>query len=194
LGSPEKAIPLLYEALDLIDPNQEPRLLLSAWHNLIDDLAESGRTMEARRLFLKARPLYQKFPEPWARERHRWVAGKIARGLGQHQEAETLFLQARACFVTDDAAYDAALVSLDLAALYARQGRTEELRRIAEEMMPVFSSRQIHREAHAALVFWKQAVEGETARERITEVVAGVAAFLKRARYDPDLRFTAPIP
>jgi tetratricopeptide (TPR) repeat protein len=195
-GCPEQGIPLLYQALELIDPQQEPRLLLCVWHNLVDDLAEAGRAMEARRLFLKARPLYPRFPEAVTQNRRTWVAGKIARGLGQEKEAEALFLETRQSFLDEDVPYEVALVSLDLAALYARQGRTDELKRLAAEMVPVFSSRQIHREALAALAFWKQAVEAETTRgqmARIGEVVAGVAAFLKRARYDPELRFTTPV-
>lgn len=194
-GTPEQGIPLLYQALELIDPLQEPRLLLCVWHNLIDDLAEAGRVMEARRLFVKARAFYPRFPEAVTQNRRTWVAGKIARGLGQDKEAEALFLAARESFLQEDIPYEVALVSLDLAALYAKQGRTEEIQRLAAEMVPVFSSRQIHREALAALAFWKKAVETETARrERIADIVADVASFLKRARYDPELRFTAPAP
>jgi len=192
-GSPEQGIPLLYQALELIDPQQEPRLLLCIWHNLVGDLAESGRTIEAHRLFLKARSLYPRFPEAVTQSRRTWVAGKIARGLGQDEEAEALFLAARQNFLSEDIPYEVALVSLDLAALYAKQGRTDEMKRLAAEMVPVFSSRQIHREALAALTFWKQAVEAETVREQISELVAGVAAFLKRSRYDPELRFVAPV-
>ena len=192
-GSPEQGIPLLYEALDLIDPQQEPRLLLCIWHNLVSGLAEAGRSMEAHRLFLKARALYPRFPEAVTQNRRIWMAGKIAYGLGQEKEAETLYLTARQSFLSEDIPYEVALVSLDLAALYANQGRTEEMKRLAAEMMPVFSSLQIHREALAALTFWKQAVEAETSHERISKLVAGVAAFLKRSRYDPELRFVAPV-
>ncbi|HSS77879.1 MAG TPA: tetratricopeptide repeat protein [Thermoanaerobaculia bacterium] len=188
-GEPEKAIPILYEALELIDPAREPRLLLVAWHNLIDDLAETGQFMEGQKLLGKARALYQRFPQPWSRNPRIWVEGKIARGLGQERDAEVLFLRARDGFLAEDAAYDTALVSLDLASLFAKQGRVKEVKRTAEEMMPIFSSRQIHREALAALVFWKQAVEAERAG---IELVSGVAAFLKRARHDPDLRFEEP--
>jgi len=188
-GEAERAIPLLYEALDLIDASREPRLLLAAWNNLIEDLAESRQFMEAQKLLARARPLYRQFPEPWVQNRRRWVEGKIARGLGQEQDAEALFLRARDGFLAEDAAYDTALVSLDLAALFAKQGRVKEVKRTAEEMMPIFSSRQIHREALAALIFWKQAVDAERAG---TELVSGVAAFLKRARHDPDLRFEEP--
>jgi tetratricopeptide (TPR) repeat protein len=190
-GESERAIPLLYEALDLIDSSREPRLLLAAWNNLIDDLADSRQFIEAQKLLARARPLYRQFPEPWVQNRRRWVEGKIARGLGQEQEAEALFLRARDGFLAEDAAYDTALVSLDLAALFAKQGRVKEVKRTAEEMMPIFSSRQIHREALAALMFWKQAVDAERAG---TELVSGVAAFLKRARHDPDLRFEEPAP
>ena len=188
-GEPERAIPLLYQALELIDASREPRLLLVAWHNLIDDLAETGQFMEAQKLLGKARPFYQQFPHPWALNPRKWVEGKIARGLGQQRQAETLFVAARNGFLAEGAAYDTALVSLDLASLYAEQGRMAELKRVAEEMVPIFSSRQIHREALAALSYWRQAVEAERA---CVDLVTGVATFLKRARHNPELRFQKP--
>ncbi|HEV8577982.1 MAG TPA: tetratricopeptide repeat protein [Thermoanaerobaculia bacterium] len=188
-GEPKKAIPLIYEALELIDPAREPRLLLSVWHNLIYNLTEIGQFMEAQRLFVRARPLYRQFPEPWAQNRSAWAEGRIARGLGLREQAEDLFLAARAGFLAAKAPYEMAHVSLELASLYAEEGRTAELKQLAEEMMPIFSSRQIHREALAALAFWKQAVETEKAG---LELVTGVASFLKRAQHDPELRFERP--
>lgn len=185
-GEPEKAIPVLYQALELIDSRREPRLLLVAWHNLIDDLAETGQFMEAQKLFVKTRPLYQRFSQPWSQNPRKWVEGKIARGLGQRELAETLLLKARNGFLAAGTAYDVALVSLDLASLYAEQSRFLELKRVAEEMVPIFSSRQIHREALAALAYWRQAVEAEKA---CLSLVTRVASFLKRARHNPDLRF-----
>jgi tetratricopeptide (TPR) repeat protein len=188
-GEPEKGISLLYRALELIDPAREPRLILVAWHNLIDDLAEIGHFMEAQKLLVKIRPLYQRFAQPWTRNPRKWIEGKIALGLGQREQAETLFLVAHDGFLAEGAAYDTALVSLDLASLYAEQGRMAELKRVAEQMVPIFSSRQIHREALAALSYWRQAVEAEQA---CASLVAGVASFLKRARHDPELRFEMP--
>lgn len=185
-GAPEKAISLLHRALKLIDPNREPRLLLVASHNLINDLTETGQFMEAQKLLRKARPLYKRFDQPWSRNPRKWLEGQIARGLRQMDQAEALFIAARDGFLLADAAYDTALVSIDLASLYAEQGRMAELKRIAEEMVPIFSSRQIHREALAALDYWRQAVEAERA---CATLVAGVAAFLKKARHNPDLRF-----
>lgn len=180
-GQPEKGIPLLYQALDFIDPEQDPRLLFSAKHNLIDNLADAGRHMEAQRLSMQARALYRRFDEPAFRNRRRWVEGKIARGIGQPEKAEELLLKARAGFQEQDAAYEVALVSLELAGLYADQGRTAEMKRLAEEMVPIFSSRQIHREALAALSLWCQAVQAETAG---AELAAQVASAIKRGRED----------
>ena len=185
-GEPEQAIFLLYRALTLIDPAREPRLLLIARHNLIDDLIETGRFMEAHKMLVKARPLYKRFPQPWFQNPHKWVEGKIARGLGQIDRAETLLLAARDGFLLAGAAYDTALVSFDLASLYAEQGRMAELKRLAGEMVPVFSSRQIHGEVLAALDYWRQAVEAERASAAL---IAGIAAFLKKARHNLELRF-----
>ncbi|MFL6194601.1 MAG: hypothetical protein ACJ75H_10560 [Thermoanaerobaculia bacterium] len=188
-GRPAEGIPLLYRALDLIDPEEEPRLLICARHNLIDDLAEAGRFIEAQSLYRTARPLYRSFPDAWTQNRRKWVKGKIARGLGQADQAESLFLAARDGFIEEGIPYDTALVSLELATLYAEQGRTRDLRRLAEGMVPIFSSLHIHREALAALAYLKQAAEAERAT---VEVVSEIAEYLRRAQHDPALRFRAP--
>lgn len=188
-GTPEEGIPLLFRSLDLINPEQEPRLLLCARHNLTLYLAESGRTQEAWTLYQQTRPLYRDFTDAWTQNRRRWVKGKIVRGLGQTAHAESLFLAARDGFVAEGIPYDTALVSLELATLYAGQGRTADLKRLAEEMLPIFSSLHIHREALAALAFLRQAVEAERAS---LEVVTRVAAYLRRAQHDPELRFEVP--
>lgn len=145
-----------------------------------------GRFLEAQGLYRETRPLYRSFPDAWSQNRRRWVKGKIASGLGQLRQAESLFTAARDGFLAEGVPYDTALVSLELALLYAGQGRMEELKRLAAEMVPIFASRQIHREALAALAFLTQAIEAERAE---IEVVARVAEYLRRAQHDPGLRF-----
>jgi tetratricopeptide (TPR) repeat protein len=193
-GNPERAIPLLYQALPLIDASREPRLLLGVQHNLITNLAEAGRFMEAHGHFIQARPLYARFPDAWMQNRRHWVEGRIARGLGQTREAEAHLLAAQEGFLAENSIFDTALVSLDLAALYTAQRRTTELREIAEEMIAVFSWSQMHREtrreALAALSYLCQAAAAE--RASLEEVVARVAAFLKRLRHNPALPFRQP--
>jgi len=94
-GRPEASIPVLYQSVDLIDAEQEPRLLICARHNLATYLADAGRAVEARDLYRETRPLYRDFGEPFIQNRRQWLKGKIARGLGNAGRAESLFLKAR---------------------------------------------------------------------------------------------------
>lgn len=185
-GNPEMGIPLLYLALELIDSDQEPRLRLCAQHNLIDDLVETGRFLEAQRLYRQTRSLYNDFPDAWTQTRRKWVKGKLSLGLGRTIQAERLLLAARDGFIAEGIPYDTALVSLELAALYAREGRTADLKRLSQEMFPIFSSLRIHREALAALAFLQKALDAEKVG---VELVTRVADFLRRAEHDPGLRF-----
>jgi tetratricopeptide (TPR) repeat protein len=185
-GHTETSIPILIQATGLIDPEQEPRLLLCARHNLIEYLIASDRYLEAQGLYRVTRPLYRSFPDAWTQNRRKWVKGKIARGLGQADQAESLFLAARDGFIQEGIPYDTALVSMELATLYAEQGRRSDLRRLSEAMVPIFSSLNIHREALAALACLRQAAEAD----RVTvELVSSVAAYLRRAQHDPGMRF-----
>lgn len=185
-GNIDEAVQVLSQSLELIDPEQEPRLLLCAKHNLADYLASAGRFLEAQAVYRQTRPLYRSFPDAWTQNRRKWVKGKIARGLGQLDQAESLFKAARDGFIGEGIPYDTALVSLELATLYAEQGRMADLKRLAAEMVPIFSSLHIHREALAALAYLKQAVEAEQVS---VELVNGVASYLRKAQHDPELRF-----
>ena len=64
------------------------------------------------------------------------------------------------------AAYDAAIVSMDLALLYLRQRRTAELKTLAKEMLPIFRSQDVHREAVAALVDEREVTDSGGHRTR----------------------------
>lgn len=185
-GHPERGIPLLYQAIEMIDADQNPRLELCARHNLIDDLADTGRYLEAQKLYRDTRSRYRSFPDDVTQFRRRWVKGKISLGLGRTVQAERLFLIARDGFIAEGRAYDAALVSLELAILYTREGRTVDLKQLAQEIFPIFSSLKIHREALAALSSLQRALKAEQAS---LELISRVANYLRRAEHDPELRF-----
>ncbi|MFL6235992.1 MAG: tetratricopeptide repeat protein, partial [Thermoanaerobaculia bacterium] len=188
MGKALEAIPVLQRAIKLVDPEREPRLLLCARHNLAAYTASAGRFLEAQKTYQEARSLYRSFNEAWIQNRRKWLKGQISLGLGHLRQAESLFLAARDGFIAEGIPYDTALVSLELALLYAEQGRTEDLKRLTAEMVPIFASRHIHREALAALTFFRQAVDAERAG---AELVAKVAAYLRRAEGDPGLPFEA---
>jgi tetratricopeptide (TPR) repeat protein len=189
-GESEKAVNMLQGSLPLIDPTQDERVLLCAWNNLISALIDMGRFIEARGLYKKARGLYEKFNDTYWGGRRLWNRAKIQLGLGQVVSAEGLFLAARERFVTDGLPYEAALVSLELALVYADQERNAELKHLASEALPIFASRQIHREAMAAFMCLKQAIEADRLS---VEIASGISDFLKRAAAcDPGLKFEAP--
>jgi tetratricopeptide (TPR) repeat protein len=185
-GELESAVRWLRKGLGLLDPTRERRLELSARHNLMLYLQESGRGQEAWFLLKASRPEFLEHGGELLNMRLRWLEGKIQQALGHLREAEQALTEARAGFLGQGAGFSAALVCLDLAGLYAAQSRTEEMRRLAEEMLPVFRSRDIHREAIAALIVFQQAVRMEKLSSSLLEEIR---TFLGRARTDPKLRF-----
>ncbi len=187
-GRHRPAVRLLRQGLSRIVPFEEPALLVSARHNLILYLHESGRNAEAESALVETRGLYDELGQPTHRIRLGWLAGKIARDLGRLDEAETVLRQARDAFIAQGIGFDAALVALDLALVHVRKGDRAEIKHLAAEMVPIFQSRDVHAEAAAALVLFQNAAEAEEVTE---DLVRQMAAYLQRARHDPDLRFAA---
>jgi tetratricopeptide (TPR) repeat protein len=178
-GDLEGAIRLLQDAFEEIDPEAEPRLALVARYNLLLCLSLAGRHEEAGEMLEKVRGFFLGHARPLDLLRLQWTEGKIALGLGHAQEAEEAFRRVQEEFLARGMGYDAALVSLDLAILYARDRRTEDLKRLAVEILQVFESRDVHREAVAALILFRSACE----EERLTVELAGqIATLLQRER------------
>jgi tetratricopeptide (TPR) repeat protein len=187
-GEIDPAAACLREGLSLIDPAEEPRLLFAAHCNLLLCLVDGGRYAEARDLIEHVRPLCEEAGTRPDLLRLRWIEGRVASGLDRLAEAEAAFGEVRAAFLAGDAAYDAALVSLDLATVYAREKRPAEVKRLAAELLPIFRSREIHREAIAALLCFQRAAE----MERVTlSLIETVSSYLERSRSNPGLRFRA---
>jgi tetratricopeptide (TPR) repeat protein len=156
----EVACRLLERALDRIDAEREPRLAFAARHNRASFLERAGRAAEAAVELAAAEPLADAALDHL---RVRWLAARIAIQRGRTAEGEGELVAVRREFLDRGLAYEAAQVSLELAVLYAEQGRSAEQRRLAEEMAPLFAARDVHSEARAALVLYCDAVETETA-------------------------------
>jgi tetratricopeptide (TPR) repeat protein len=162
-NDPEAAMRHLATGLREIDPASDPRLFMAAQHNLILCLTESGRYEEARELLERARPVYHQVGDQMGLLRLRWLEGKIGIALGYFAAAEETLRDVRQQLVERELGFDAALLSLDLAHILAHQGRSGELLLLAEEMIPLFKSQEIHREALAALLMFQKAAEMERA-------------------------------
>lgn len=183
---PDQAIPLIQKAEGLIDPAREPRLLLCARHNLLDNLSKAGRFAEARGMLPQVQELSRAAGSGLDHVRLRWIEARVAAGLGEAGEARAAFSEARQGFLGQGIAYDAALVSLEFAVALLQEGRTHEVRELAAEMIPIFQSQEIHREALAALAVFQAAAAFDQAT---VDLARDVAAFLVQARHEPGLRF-----
>jgi tetratricopeptide (TPR) repeat protein len=186
-GDGEEEMRLLRRSLDLIDPQSDPRTFLAARHNLINALYESGRAREAFALLYHTRPLYLKMGDRMSLLRLRWLEGLVAFGLQRIDQAEAAFREVRESFLELGLGYEAALASLDLAGVYVVQGRTDDVSQVAEETLKTFQSYNTHREAIAALLVFAAAARLDQAG---LDLVREVSGFLKRARNNPDLRFS----
>ncbi|HEV7516442.1 MAG TPA: hypothetical protein VGR07_09095 [Thermoanaerobaculia bacterium] len=185
-GDAPRAIRLIDDGLRLLEPRRDSHLARIAAYHLTWFLNDCGRSDEAAARLAVLRQAAVETPEPWTGFRLTWLEGRIAAGCGHFAAAETALREARRRFLERDLGYDASMVTLDLATLFLRQGRSEEVERLADEMFPLFIARDVHRQASDALVAFKQATE----MERITlGLVQEIGAYLLRARRNPKLRF-----
>ncbi len=184
-GRTDEAIACLREGVRGIDPKTDPRLMVAAHHNLIVYLIEGGQLQEAVTLLEATRPLYEELGDRMNLIRLQWLEGMIAQNRGHLSEAETLLRSVGAALAQQGLGYDAALLALDLAGVYARQGRSEEMRALAAEMLPSFQSREVHREALAALIVFQKAAK----MDRVTlGLVHELSDYLRQCRRNPGVR------
>jgi tetratricopeptide (TPR) repeat protein len=178
-GEIERAIAVLQEAASEIDPALEPVLFARARQNLLFTLSLAGRYGEASRLLDELREPLRVLADPLDGLRLRWTEANIAQGLGRLGAAEEGYRKVQRELLDLGYSLDAALVSLDLAALLLEQGRTDELKLLATEVHVVFESREVHHVAVAALLLFQKAC----AEQRITgELIRQIAAELRRER------------
>ena len=179
-NDPEEAVRLLSSGLTLIHPASDPKLVISAVHNLITFLADCGRFREAQRLLRRIRQAYDAEGDRLNLIKLRWLEGRIAAGLGRLRRAEQSLLQARQELEATGLHYHAALASLDLAAVWLSQGKTAETRALVEELVATFQARRIAREALAALVLLKEAFDLDHSEP--LELLRAVSRYLKGSR------------
>jgi tetratricopeptide (TPR) repeat protein len=161
-GKIEAALATLREAAPLLDAAREPRQLWLVQINLLVSLCHLGRFTEAERELPALERLTEESGNELDRLRVRWLGARVAAGLGCRDVARRGFEEVRREFATRNNAYDAALASLELAILYLEEGWSAEVKTLAGEMVWIFASQGVHREALAALKLFCQAVEAET--------------------------------
>lgn len=185
-GSQGTALFLMRRGLDLLDHERDPVLVSQVLRAMINGLAELGRFRSARRLLWRCRHLFVESGNELDLIRLRWLEGKIHSGLSDLPRAEQAFEETRAGFAKHEQVYPAAIAGLDLAALWARQGRHEEIHALAQEMIVTFRALRIAREATVTLLILQRAcVSGGG---QLLEIIDMVVTFLKDLERQPAKR------
>jgi len=185
-GDAAEGVRLLRSALALIDEAADPKLALTAVHNLAWALYECGQLRDARVLVWENRERYDRHAERTMLLKRTWVEGNIAAGLGDLERAVERLSDAIQGFEEAELGYQAALAALDLGAVWLRQGRAHAASELVEHAAETFVAIGVGREALGALALLQQACE----QENVTATfVHHVSAFLRRLEHDPSARF-----
>lgn len=187
MGEYERSIGTLLQAMPLVERQGDRRLGNILRCNLGLALCHAGRFQEVAALAAEVRACAAEMGDEIGVLRGLWLQGRAASGLGQCEEALSLLAQARRGFALREMDYDVALALLEEAALLLDQAQTEEVKVLAQELVGVFRSKGVHREALAALRLFQQAAERQQAT---AELARRVLSYLFRARHDQGLRFT----
>lgn len=183
---PVEAVPLFREGLDLIEPERDPQLAAIGRYGLLNALELCGEYRQAGRLLLESGLREAFADDPLNLAKLRWLEGKIHAGLGKLWRAEQVLREVRDGFLERGQGYEAALVGLDLAAVWLRQDNHAAVRELAEEILETFAKLGIHREGLKAVRYLREACRREMATPALVQRVAG---FLRRLEWQPQLRF-----
>lgn len=173
-------------ALGLLSREADLRLYLAARLNYALHLTGAGQSLTARDLLDWDADLYRQHADPHTRLRVEWLQARLAAELGDPAAAERGYLAVRDELAAQEQGFDAALACLDLAALYHREGRTEDLQEAAAQAVDLFQAHALHREALGALVLLRDAAGSRTLT---ADTITRTSGFLERARRNPGARF-----
>jgi tetratricopeptide (TPR) repeat protein len=183
------AVDVARAALNAVPPRGDFRLYFAALYNLATFLVDMGDTKEATKLLAENQEIFADVSEPLHLIRITGLRGKIAAVAGDLAMAEEALLKTRDGFLAcgNAFAYDAAIVSLDLALLYAKQDRTADLQSTVAAMIPIFEANELHREALAAVVLLQESLQ----REKKSQIVLmrELVVYFQQAQQSPALRF-----
>ncbi len=178
----EGSLEAIRYAIPLLGDHCVGRVRFQALFNLGSTLLELGRFPEAIGLLPEVRDLATSLGRRYDLIRLLWLEARAQEGLGRFEAAALSFDQVRKDFIALDNHFDAALVGLDLAAVYLRAGRNVETRDLARQMAAIFGALGIVREELATVRLFLEATERDTATVELARRAAAALRAVRRAR------------
>lgn len=172
---PQDGIPYLEEALKMLEGRDEPELIRRAVHNLAHLHLDAGNLEAASRCIQMAAPLFDEGAPRLDRLRFQWNLGRLHRDMGRLDDAVESLEGSRQSYLEEDLPYEVGLVALDLAVVYVRLGKRDELRKLANETVGIFRTLGIAQESIMALTLLAQAETAEA-----YDIVAQLSRVLER--------------
>lgn len=191
-GAFDQALLLMRGGFDLIDHDRDPVLVAQVLRGMIMTLTELGRFRAARRLLWRCRVILVEHGNALDIARVRWLEGRIYAGLADFPRAEQAFQETREAFASQEQVYPAAMAGLDLAAIWAQQGRVGEIQALAQEMIATFRALRIAREAIVTLLILQRACVNGSGQ--LLEIIEMVVTFLKDLERQPAKRMEPGAP
>jgi transcriptional regulator with XRE-family HTH domain len=162
MGQVGKAVSSLLQAAEWVVPEREPQLYFALRFNLAVDLELAGRPEEANALIPELRERATALRSDVSLTRVLWLQARIQASLGDLAEATAALDQVRREFCRREMAYDAALVSLELAVLLLDQGEMLRVKDLANETLWIFRAQGVDRAMLAALKLFCEAAQQQT--------------------------------
>jgi tetratricopeptide (TPR) repeat protein len=178
MGDFKRALAVLKEAEEFIQATGDPNLLFALRFNCADALCRLGKWGQAAKLLPWVCELAVERSNELELVRTGWLQAKVAAGQGRDEDAISRLEQVSEDFTDHKLPYEAALSSLDLALLWLKSGKNEEVAQLAVAMKWIFDAKRFDEAALEALGLFCEAARQETAT---VELAQRVIAELEKA-------------
>ncbi len=148
----------LQRAASILDPVQDPVLWCCAKQYHLFIATEAGQWEKADLLVTEVEGQLREFGTEVHLIKLGWCKARLELNKGHFGEAESQYLKAREDFLHHQLAYNAALVTVELAQLLLEQGRLEEVKHYALETAAEFERQGVEPELIGAIALLERAV------------------------------------
>ena len=156
---PEDCIAVLRQATKLMNADRDPELAFVLYYSLSIIMGKVGRHTAATEYLSRAKAFCRRLNDPIGALNVQWVDAMIRQESGECAAAESLLIAARVGYADADELNSFAIISLDLAILYAQQGRWSKVIELAAEVVRILDSLGLYEETLAAVSLLAEAAE-----------------------------------